>query len=601
MLHSKLKKDRITDLIPFQMESSPFDKAFCDKVTGEWRYYSTKEAKEIIDNISLGLLSIGVNPGEKIGIISHNRVEWNFVDFGILQIGAINIPFYPNTSEENYRYIFNDAEVKIVFVENQELYKKVKNVEKKLGRKLEKIYTFDKTKNVESWQDLIKLADEKHREKLNNLLEKIDKDDLATIIYTSGTTGEPKGVRLTHYNIISNVLSLAEIMPADNFCRTISFLPLCHIFERTAVYFYIYLRRSIHYPQNMEKLSENILEVKPRYFITVPRLLEKIYEKIMSKGHELSLPKKAIFGWAVNLADNYDSKGYNNWFYNFRLFFARKIVFKKWKDALGGEIKSIISGSATLQPKLARIFTAAGIQIIQGYGLTETSPVLTSNRFEKGEYNLGTVGPAIPEVELKIGENKEILAKGPNVTKGYYNKPEETAKAIDREGWFHTGDTGEFVEDKFLKITGRLKEIFKTSGGKFVAPNPIENKMKESFFIEHIMVVGENRRFVSAIILPEFEFLKRWCKGKKLKFDSNSEIIASEKVKERIMKEVNKYNKIFGHIQQIKKIILVADPWSVESGELTPTLKVKRSVVKEKYKNEIEKIYRNNLSDINNK
>ncbi|PIW69065.1 MAG: long-chain fatty acid--CoA ligase, partial [Ignavibacteriales bacterium CG12_big_fil_rev_8_21_14_0_65_30_8] len=405
----------------------------------------------------------------------------------------------------------------------------------------------------------------------------------------------------THYNIISNVLSLAEIMPADNFWRTISFLPLCHIFERTAVYFYIYLSRSINYPQNLDTLPQNILEVKPRYFITVPRLLEKIYEKIITKGHELSLPKKAIFGWAVNLADNFDPKGYNNWFYNFKLYFARKLVFKKWKEALGGEIKAIISGSATLQPKLARIFTAAGIQIIQGYGLTETSPVLTSNRFEKGEYNLGTVGPAIPEVELKIGENKEILAKGPNVTNGYYNKPEETEKAIDSEGWFHTGDTGEFVEDKFLKITGRLKEIFKTSGGKFVAPNPIENKMKESFFIEHIMVIGENEKFVAAIILPEFEFLKRWCKGKKLKFNSKKEMITSEIVRERIMKEINKYNKIFGHIQQVKKIILVNDPWSVETGELTPTLKVKRNVIKERYKNEIEKIYRNNLSDINNK
>jgi len=600
MFHSKLLKDRITDLIPFQLESNPLDKAFSDKVTGKWRSYSTNDAKDIIDKISLSLLSLGVKPGDKIGIISQNRVEWNFVDIGILQIGAVNVPFYPNTSEENYRYIINDAEVKIIFVENNDLYKKVKNVEKKLGRKLEKIYTFDETKDTESWNHLIKLADEKHREKLKNLLEKIDKDDLATIIYTSGTTGEPKGVRLTHYNIISNVLSLSEIMPTDTFSRTISFLPLCHIFERTAVYFYIYLCRSINYPESLEKLSENILEIKPHYFITVPRVLEKIYEKIMAKGHELSLPKKAIFGWAVNLADNFDSKGFNNWFYNLRLFFARKLVFSKWKAALGGEIKSIISGSATLQPKLARIFTAAGIQIIQGYGLTESSPALTSNRYEKGDYHLGTVGTAIPEVELKIGENNEILAKGPNVTKGYFNKPEDTAKAIDSEGWFHTGDTGEFVDGNYLKITGRLKEIFKTSGGKFIAPQPIENKMKESFFIEHIMVVGENEKFAGAIILPEFNFLRKWCKGKRLIYQTNTEMINSEEVKNRIMHEVNKHNKKFGHIQQIKKIALVAGPWTVETGELTPTLKVKRNVIKEKYKKEIESIYKNNSEQFKN-
>ncbi len=594
MLSSLLKKDRIIDLLPFQLDSIPLEKAFCDKVTGNWRSYSTKQVKEIVDKVSLGLFHLGVKAGDKIGIISGNRVEWTFVDIGILQIGAVNVPFYPNTSEDNYKYIFEDADVKFVFVENNALYNKVKNVEKKLGRNLERIYTFDDIKNVDNWKQVMDAADENDRDKLNALIDKVEKNDLATIIYTSGTTGEPKGVKLTHYNIISNVLSLAEIMPHDNYSRTISFLPLCHIFERTAMYFYIYIGRSVHYPESLDKLSENILEVKPHYFITVPRLLEKIFEKIMEKGHELSFPKIAIFGWAVNLANHFDSMGYNNWFYKFRLYFARKLVFDKWKESLGGEIKSIISGSATLQPKLARIFTAAGIQIIQGYGLTESSPVLTSNRYEKGSYNLGTVGPAIPEVEIKIGEKNEILAKGPNVMKGYYNKPEETARVIDNDGWFHTGDTGEFVDGKFLKITGRLKEIFKTSGGKFIAPQPIENKMKESFFIEHIMVVGENEKFAGALILPEFGFLKRWCKGKGLQFESNYEMIKSERVKDRIMKEVNKYNKRFGHIQQVKKIVLVADPWSVETGELTPTLKPKRKVIKEKYKNEIESIYKNN-------
>lgn len=596
-MQTKLKKNRIIDIIPSQMESHPLDKAFNDKVTGSWRSYSTQQAKDIVDKVSLGLLKLGLQRDDKIGIISSNRAEWNFVDIGILQIGAVNVPLYPNMSEDNYKYIFEDANVKIVFVENEDLYKKVKNVEKRMNRNLQGIYSFDKINNVNHWSEITGKADEGDRETLNKLIEQVTQEDLATIIYTSGTTGEPKGVKLTHFNIISNVLSLAEIMPHDTFSRTISFLPLCHIFERTSVYFYMYLCRSVYYPESMDKLGENLKEVKPHYFVTVPRLLEKIYEKIMSKAHNLSFAKKAIFGWAVNLANHYDHKGNNNWFYNLRLFFARKLVFNKWIEGLGGEIKAIISGSATLQPRLSRIFTAAGIQIIQGYGLTETSPVLTSNRFEKGNYNLETVGLTIPGVEIKIAENGEILAKGPNIMKEYYNKPEETKKAIDDEGWFHTGDIGKFVEGDFLKITGRLKEIFKTSGGKFVAPQPIENKMKESFFIEYIMVVGENEKFTGALILPEFDFLKKWCQGKDLHFESNYEMIKSERVKNRIMKEIKKYNRRFDHIQQVKKIALIADPWSVETGELTPTLKLKRRVIKEKYQKEMESIYKDNLAD----
>lgn len=594
---TKLKKNRIIDLIPFQMENYPLGKAFCDKVTGSWRSYSTKKAKEIIDKVSLGLIRLGINPGDKIGIISGNRVEWNFVDIGILQIGAVNVPLYPNMSEDNYKYIFEDAGVKIVFVENKDLYKKVKNVEKTIENNLQGIYSFDKVDNANHWSEIIEKADEGNREVLNKLIEQITQDGLATIIYTSGTTGEPKGVKLTHFNIISNVLSLAEIMPHDTFSRTISFLPLCHIFERTAVYSYIYFGRSVHYPENMEKLGENIKEVKPHYFVTVPRLLEKIYEKIMSRARDLSFIKKTIFWWTVNLANHFDHLGNNNWFYNLRLFFARMLVFNKWIEGLGGEIKGIISGSATLQPRLSRIFTAAGIQIIQGYGLTETSPVLTSNTFEKGNYNLGTVGRTIPGVEIKIAENGEILAKGPNIMKEYYNRPDDTKKAIDEKGWFHTGDTGKFVDGDFLKITGRLKEIFKTSGGKFIIPQPIENKMMESFFIEYIMVVGENEKFAGALILPEFGFLKKWYKGKGLHFESNYEMIKSERVKNRIMKEVNKYNKRFDHIQQVKKIALVSDPWSVETGEITPTLKLKRKVIKEKYQKEIESIYIDNSVD----
>jgi long-chain acyl-CoA synthetase len=587
----KLSKNRLIDLIPYQLEHYPNPKALSDKVTGKWRSYSTGEVNEIVNKLSLALLKLCCNPGNKIGIISRNRIEWNFIDLAVLQIGGIVVPLYPNTSEDNYVYIFEDAEVKLVFVEDEELYKKVQRVNKRLKVKIEEIYTFDEVKNARNWKQIMDLADESYRKRLDEIREGITEYDLATIIYTSGTTGIPKGVMLSHRNIMGNVNSLTRSMPIEYFKRTISFLPLCHIFERTAVYFYMLLGSSINYPENMDKLGENIKEVRPHYFITVPRLLEKIFEKIMAEGFKLDIVKKAIFGWAVNLGLHYDNKGENNWFYNFRLFLARKIVFKKWVEALGGELRGIISGAAALQPRLSRVFTAAGIQVIEGYGLTETSPVLTCNRFEKGKNHFGTVGIPIPDVEIKIAENGEILGKGPNVMMGYYNDPEATKEAIDEDGWFHTGDMGEIRDGKYLKITGRLKEIFKTSGGKFIVPQPIENKMKESFFIEHIMVIGENQKFTAAIIQPSFEFLKKWAKEKDMNLTTNEEIAASPVVKERIWKEVQRCNKRFGHIQQVKKIALVPEVWSIETGELTPTLKVKRDVVSKKYKNIIDDIY----------
>ncbi|MFA3783422.1 long-chain fatty acid--CoA ligase [Melioribacteraceae bacterium 4301-Me] len=596
MQYPQLPKNRLIDLIPYQLEHYPNPKAFSDKVTGKWRAYSTAEVKKIIDNVSLGLLKLGFNPNDKIAIISRNRVEWNFVDLGILQMGGIVVPLYPNTSEDNYSFIFQDADVKLVFVEDEELFDKVQRVNKKIKNKIQHIYTFNRIDKAHHWTEITEAADENLRKRLQEINDTITEENLATIIYTSGTTGIPKGVMLSHKNIISNVNSLVRCMPIKKFKTTISFLPLCHIFERTAVYFYMILGTSINYPQSLETVGENIREVKPDFFITVPRLLEKVFERIMDAGYKLSLPKKAIFGWAVNLANHYDHHGKNNWFYNLRLFFARKIVFTKWKEALGGNIKGIISGSAALQPRLSRIFIGAGIPVIEGYGLTETSPVLTCNRFNKKENLIGTVGIPIPDVEIKIGENGEILAKGPNVMIGYYNNPEATKEAIDEDGWLHTGDVGEIVEGKFLKITGRIKEMFKTSGGKFVVPQPIENKMKESFFIEQMMVIGENRKFVAAIIQPNFEFIRKWAKEKKMELITREQIAASPVVKERIWREVQKYNKRFGHVQQIKKIALVPDLWSVETGELTPTMKVKRDVLSEKYKNLIEEIYAENSS-----
>lgn len=587
----KLEQTRIIDLIPYQLKNSPKKAALSDKVKGSWRSYSTLEVKDIVDKLSLTFIKLGIEPGDTIALISKNRVEWNFIDLSVLQVGAILVPLYPNNSEDNYCFIFDDANIKLVFVEDIEILKKIKNVSKRTTAQIKEIYSFNKIENIRHWSELLDQADEINRKELDERFDNVKESDVATVIYTSGTTGIPKGVMLTHKNIMSNVYALTQIFPVHLYKRTISFLPLCHIFEKSAFYFYLLIGADVNYPESMETIGENIKEIKPNFFVTVPRLLEKVFEKIMAAGRELSFIKLAIFGWAVNLANHYDVKGKNHWFYNLRLFFARKIVFVKWQEALGGEVKGIVSGSAALQPRLARIFTAAGMPVIEGYGLTETSPVLTCNRFEKGAFYFGTTGRAIPGVSIKISPEDEILAKGPNVMIGYYRNPEATLHAIDSEGWFHTGDTGEIVEDGFLKINGRLSDIFKTSGGKFVAPQPIENKMKESPFIEHIMIVGDNQKFTAAIIQPKFDFIVKWAEEKNLQLSTPEEIFHSDIVKKRIWKEVQKYNKRFDHIEQIKKIALVPDIWSVESGELTPTMKVKRKFLTEKYRELIDLIY----------
>ncbi len=580
---------RLFDIIDYQSEKYPLKHFISDKKDGKWINYSTEDAKSIIDKFSLGLLKLGINPGDKIAIISPNRTEWNFVDLGILQTGCIDVPIYPNIAVHEYEYIFNDAEIKYAFVSNEDLYQKISSLKSKVKSLIE-IYSFDKLEGKKHWSEILDLADELNRDKLNQIKEGIKPTDLATIIYTSGTTGTQKGVMLSHNNILSNVNSIQQIMPINNTHRVISFLPICHIFERTAVYYYMKIGASIYYAESIDKVGENIREIKPNYFTTVPRLLEKIYERIMDVGRNLKQPKQAIFGWAVNLANHFHPKGKTNWFYDLRLWAARKIVFSKWLEALGGEVKGIISGAAALQPRLGRIFTAAGINIVEGYGLTETSPVITCNRFE--DFYIGTVGFPIPDVQVKLDpDTGEILTKGPNVMLGYYNKPEEAKAAIDNEGWFHTGDVGIWIDNKYLKITDRLKEIFKLSGGKFVSPLPIENKMKESPFIRNIMIIGENQKFCAALVVPEFDFIKKWCEKKSVKDYLQKGISCSEAVKERIWKEIQHYNKRFSHIEQIKKFELVDKDWTVESDELTPTLKLKRRVILKKYQNLIDKIY----------
>ena len=585
---------RLFDLIPYQLENLPNQNCISDKKENKWINYNAETVQSLIDQFSMGLLKLGIEAGDKIAIISQNRTEWNFVDLGILQTGCVDVPIYPNISVQEYEYIFNDAEVKYAFVANDDLYQKIFSIKQKV-KSLIDIYSFDKLEGKKHWKEILELADESLRDRLNKIKESVKSDDLATIIYTSGTTGTQKGVMLSHKNILSNVNSIQQIMPINSTHRVLSFLPICHIFERTAVYYYMKIGASIYYAESIDKVGENLKEIKPNYFTTVPRLLEKIYDKIMEKGRALKWPKQAIFGWAVNLANHYNPQGKTNWFYDLRLWAARKIVFSKWLEALGGEVKGIISGAAALQPRLGRIFTAAGVNIVEGYGLTETSPVITCNRFE--DYYIGTVGCTIPDVQIKLdSETGEILTKGPNVMIGYYNKPEETKKAINEDGWFRTGDIGVMVDNKYLKITDRVKEIFKLSGGKFVAPLPIENKMKESLFIRNIMVIGENEKFCAALVVPEFDFIKKWCEKKSVKEYLEKGVSCNKAIKERIWKEIQHYNKRFGHIEQIKKIELVEKDWTIDSGELTPTLKLKRRVIKKNYQDLIEKIYSEQLN-----
>lgn len=581
---------RLFDLAYNQLEKFPNPKMFVSKINGEWIGVSTKDFLKSAMDTSRGLIALGINPGDKIAVVSSNRVEWNIMDIAIQQIGAIMVPIYPNISESDYRYIFNNAGIKLCIVGNDELFGKIQNIKNDVPS-LERTYTFDNVTGAANWKEISENGGSVGEEEVRRRSSVIKNEDLVTIIYTSGTTGNPKGVMLSHNNILSNVLACEPRIPADEFSRVLTFLPVCHIYERMLHYLYIHLGASIYFAESMDTIGDNIREVKPHVFTAVPRLLEKVFDKIIAKGEELTGIKRKLFFWAVSLAEEYDVQG-KSWWYHFKLGIARKLIFSKWQQALGGEVRAIASGSAALQPRLARIFLAAGVNILEGYGLTETSPVISVNCLTNG-IRIGTVGPLIDGVQVKIAEDGEILVKGPNVMMGYYNNPEATADTIDQEGWFHTGDIGDFVESKFLRITDRKKEIFKTSGGKYIVPQLMENTFKESRFIEQVMVVGEGQKFPSAFIVPNFVFVKEWAerKGFDLKNSSNQEIITNEKVVERINREVTELNKRFGHWEQIKKIELLPSELSVEGGELTPTLKLKRKVILEKYKGLLDKIY----------
>lgn len=585
---------RLFDILYHQLQNFPKEDCLTSKVNGQWKKYSTRQVVDIVNQTSRAFIKYGIKPGDTVAIIANNRPEWNFVDLGMMQAGAISVPVYPTISEGEYKFIFNDAGVKLAFVSDEGLYQKLQSIRKDVPS-LQDVYTFDNVKGAKNWNEFFELGKGSDNSDVEKLKAGIKETDLVTIIYTSGTTGVPKGVMLSHKNVTSNVAATIPSLPIESEHRVLSFLPLCHIFERMVAYTYMAVGASIYYAESLETIPANLQEVKPQFFTSVPRLLEKVYDKIVAKGSELTGTKRKLFFWAVNLGLNFDDRGENGLWYNIQLAIARKLIFSKWKAALGGNVEGIVTGAAALRKDLARVFNAAGIAVREGYGQTETSPVLTANQLEQGKYWLGTVGIPIDGVTIKIDEkNQEILAKGPNIMMGYYKRSDLTDQVIDKEGWLHTGDQGAWLEykgNKFLKITGRVKELFKTSGGKYVAPQVIENKMKESPFIEQMVVVGENQRFVSALIVPSFDYLKDWSSKNGVSYNTKEELVANPKVLKAIQDEVDRYNKEFGKVEQVKKFTLLPTDWTVDNGIMTPTIKVKRDAVMKKYRKEIEEIY----------
>jgi len=583
---------RLFDFPYYQLEKYNLEKALVTKYNGEWVSTSTKEYIDKANTISRGLLRLGVKLNDKIAVISTtNRTEWNVVDIGALQIGAQTVPIYPTIAKEDYEYILNHSEATYCFVSDEAILEKLNAI--KNNTKLKAIYTFNDIANENSWKDLLKLGEDiSNQDIVEDRKKHVKPDDLATIIYTSGTTGIPKGVMLSHNNLVSNVLDSEKRVPFDyGKSKALSFLPVCHVFERMILYLYQYCGVEIYFAESIEKMSDNLKEIKPNVMTAVPRLYEKIYDKIIAKGNDLNGIKKALFFWAVEIGLKYEPYGANGWWYEMQLNLARKLIFSKWKEGLGGNLDLMVSGSAALQPRLTRIFAAADMPIMEGYGLTETSPVTSVNDQRNGGFQVGTVGRVIDNVEVKIAEDGEILVKGPNVMLGYYKDAKKTDEVMTGE-YFHTGDIGEICNDGFLKITDRKKEMFKTSGGKYVAPALLENQLKQSLFIEQIMVIGEGEKMPAALIQPNNEFVKEWAKRHDIIFNSNQEIAENQKLRDRIQEEIDEANSKFGKWEQIKKFEMTPDIWSIDAGHLTPTMKMKRKIIKEKYHNLIERIYR---------
>jgi long-chain acyl-CoA synthetase len=590
---------RLFDCLHQQLETDPLPDMLAAKENGKWKTYSTQEVSDTVNKLSAGLLNIDISCGDmseegrdKIAIVAKNRPEWIMLDLAVQQIGAVLTPIYPTISANELQFVLNDAQVKIAFVNDEEIFHKILSIKDSVPS-LRAIYTFERVANATYWKEMLSEVNDESIKKINAIASTIQSKDLATIIYTSGTTGTPKGVMLSHENILSNVIASTPCFPPGKNLRALSFLPLNHIFERMVSYLYLFKNSSIYYAESMDTIGDNLKEVQPQLFTTVPRLLEKVYDRIMQKGAEQTGIKKKLFFWAHDLATKYEINKNQGAWYNMQLSIANKLIFSKWREALGNNIICIVSGGAACQARLIRIFTAAQIPILEGYGLTETSPVISVNSFVLKDRMFETVGPVIADVEVQIAEDGEIICKGPNIMMGYYKRPDLTAECMT-DSWFHTGDIGMIVNERFLKITDRKKEMFKTSGGKYVAPLPIENKIKESMLVEQALIVGPERKFVGALIVPSFSNLKNWCVQHNVPFNSNEEIIHNPKVIELYKELVESFNVNFNHVEQIKKFELLPQEWSVETGEMTPKLSLKRKVIVEKYRDAIERIYKEN-------
>jgi len=589
---------RIFDCIDYQLNKFPKQDMLAAKENGAWKTYSTQQVQKTVNELSAGLLKLGVSGNDmtierqdKIALISKNRPEWLMLDMACQQIGAALCPIYPTTNILELEFIFNDASIKYAFVSGQDILDKVNTIKPNIGT-LKNVYSFDNLAGVDHWENISAGVTTEDIAKMEVVKATILPDHCATIIYTSGTTGTPKGVMLSHRNIVTNVINSKKTFPFEDDIngRALSFLPLNHIFERMVSYIYINSANSIYYAESLDTIAENLKEVKPTLFCTVPRLLEKVYEKIMAKGAEQKGIKKKLFYWAVSLGDKYNNEKSGGLWYNMQLAIANKLIFSKWREGLGGNVRTVVTGGAACQVRLIRIFTAAKIPIYEGYGPTENSPVISVNCKKKGGTKFGTVGLVIDGQQVKLEADGEICVKGPSVMMGYYKRPELTAETIV-EGWLHTGDIGIFEDEKFLKITDRKKELFKTSGGKYVAPQPIENKIKESPFVEQMMIVGAEQKFVGALIVPSVNNLKDWMQHKGIPFTTIEDAINNPKVLDLYRELIDSFNKFFNHVEQVKKFELLPHEWTIDSGELTPTLKLKRKVIMEKYKGAVERIY----------
>ncbi len=562
------------------------------KDEGDWVRYSASEYIRIANLLSYGLLAMGLKKGDRVASISNNRPEWNFMDMALSQAGIVHIPIYPTISVEEYTYILTHSEPRLVIVSDAQLYGKIRPLVD-LNPRISGLFTYNEIEGASHWKEILSKGEESedtYQEELEKIKDGIGEEEMVTLIYTSGTTGFPKGVMLSHRNLVTNFVSTSHAHELDHRHKVLSFLPLSHVYERMMNYHFQYKGMSIYYAENMGTIVQDLKDIKPEMFNSVPRLLERVYDRIIGKGKDLPYLKKQIFFWAVNLGLRYSDEKNGLW-YRVRLKLADKLIFSKWREGMGGNVTTVVSGGASLQPRLARIFWASGIRVLEGYGLTETSPVIAVNTLTPKKVRFGTVGPVLENVEMKIGPDGEILCKGPNIMMGYYKEPELTREVIDEEGWLHTGDIGELVEGEYLKITDRKKEMFKLSSGKYIAPQVIENKMKESFFIENAMVVGENEKFASALISPNFEFLHNWASLHSVKYRDNLELISIPELINRFQKEVNEINKKLGQTEHIKRFRLVVEEWSPQSGEMSPTLKLKRKVLYENYKDVLREIY----------